>query len=182
MLRSLVVLLLLATTSIAPARADGVADEAEVHFRLAAEHYTKGRLNEALAEFFISNRLAPNRNVVFNIARTYEQLGKLDEAFRYYNDLAAEDWSEKDRKNLDAALARLRPKVALVRVETTPPGAEIFLEREDLGGRGASPRVIAMPAGPTVVFARLDGYRTATADVVLERGKEVSVALELERI
>src|SRR6187397_1654806 len=57
------------------ARADGVADEAEVNFRLGAERYQAGDYRAALAFFLASQRLSPNRNVRFNIVRTFQRLG-----------------------------------------------------------------------------------------------------------
>ena len=62
-------------TAAAPsARADSGADEADVRFQRGTALYKAGRFDEALVEFFASNRLAANRNVVFNIARSYEAL------------------------------------------------------------------------------------------------------------
>lgn len=167
---------------VATARADNVADEAELRFRRGADLYSKGRIEEALGEFFASNRLSPNRNVVFNIARCWEKIGRVHEAYRYYNDLRAEPWSDGDRRSLEEALARLRPHVALVHVETNPPGADVFVEREDLGSQGLTPRTLALPAGKTTIIARLDGFRTATAEVTLSKGDQTPVRLDLERI
>src|SRR5437773_1552373 len=62
--------------AVAPAvaHADDVADEADLQFNLGADAYEKGDFRGALEHFLASNRLVPNRNVIFNIARTYEQL------------------------------------------------------------------------------------------------------------
>jgi tetratricopeptide (TPR) repeat protein len=70
---------------LAPARADDTADEADLHFRLGAEAYQRQDYPTALVHFHASNRLAPNHNVLFNIARTYEILGDFPAAFRYYD-------------------------------------------------------------------------------------------------
>src|SRR5262249_6734806 len=67
----------------APVRADDTADEAELHFQLGAERYQAGDFKGALEHFLASNRLVPNRNVLFNIARTYEQLKQSPDAYRY---------------------------------------------------------------------------------------------------
>lgn len=164
------------------ARADDTADEAEFRFRRGAEHYAKGRTEEALSEFFASNRLAKNRNVSFNIARCFDQLGRSDEAFRWYHDLLSEPWKLEERTRLDEAIAKLKPRVALVAVTTNPPGAEVFVERVDLGSRGTAPRTLALSPGRTKVLARLPGFRPAEAEVTLEAGKEANVAITLERI
>ena len=67
-----------------PALADDNADEADLHFQLGAAAYTAGDYTKALEHFLHSNRLVKNRNVMFNIARAYEQLGQYPNAWRSY--------------------------------------------------------------------------------------------------
>ena len=67
-----------------PLRADDLADEADLQFELGADRYRRGDFREALEHFLASNRLVPNRNVLFNIARSYEQLTRYPDAHRYY--------------------------------------------------------------------------------------------------
>src|SRR5262245_52990369 len=97
-LSRLALALAVATASLsgaAPARAaSGNADEADLHFTLGAEHYQKGEYREALEHFLASNRLVPNKNVVFNIARTYEKLGRFADAHRYYTDALEEETNQ----------------------------------------------------------------------------------------
>src|SRR5437879_13923507 len=66
------------------AHADDVADEADLQFTLGAERYQAGDYRAALEHFLSSNRLAPNRNVLFNIARTFEALKQYPDAYKYY--------------------------------------------------------------------------------------------------
>src|SRR6187401_3401236 len=67
-----------------PAYADDLADEADLQFQLGTERYEAGDFKGALEHFLVSNRLVPNKNVLFNIARTYEQLKRAPDAYRYY--------------------------------------------------------------------------------------------------
>ncbi|MFO0762272.1 MAG: TonB-dependent receptor [Byssovorax sp.] len=165
------------------ARADGLADEADLHFQIAAEHYQKGEFREALEHFLFSNRLVPNKNVVFNIARTYEQLKRYADAHRYYVDALAVETREQTIADLKAAIARVAPNVAVLRVETSPPGATIYIDRKDLGSRGRAPRPLALPEGKYRVLAELDGYEPASVEGVdLAVGKETPVSLKLTRI
>ena len=143
------------------AGATNTADEADVAFELGNEAYARREYVQALRSYFASYRLVPNRNVLFNIARCYEALSRYNEAYRYYHDLAQEDLPETDATQVNQALTRLRPKVALVRVSTEPPGAEVLVDREDLGGRGLSPQTLALPPGPHRVVVRKEGYRRA---------------------
>ncbi len=180
-MRRLALLLALALT--APAWADNTADEADVAFDLGNRAYAKRDYGGALASYFLSYRLVPNRNVLFNIARCYEALDKLDEAYRYWNDLYVDpSLPEADKGDVKAALRRLAPKVALVTITSTPPGAELFVDRKDLGSRGQTPQTIAVSPGAHTLLLELPGYQPASVKVSVARGKEAKQAATLERI
>src|SRR5688572_17227335 len=152
---------------VGPAGADSSADEADARFRRGAELYRQRRYDEALLEFFTSNRLAPNRNVVFNIARSLEALGRYDEAYRYYSDFLAAGPPPEDRQAAEARLAELAPRVALVEVRSVPPGATVYVDRKDLGGRGETPLVIALPPGPHQLLLERAGHEAAQRPVTV---------------
>ena len=165
------------------ALAGGLADEAELQFQLGADHYQKGDYREALEHFFISNRLVPNRNVVYNIARCYEQLRRWADAHRYYTDALEEEDRQQQIQSIQTALKRVAPYVALLRVQSDPPGATIYIDRKDLGSRGKAPRALALPEGKYRVVAELDGHESATSAVMdVKAGAEVLVPLKLTRI
>ncbi len=165
------------------ARADGTADEADLHFRLGNDAYRDGDYLGALEHFLASNRLAPNRNVVFNIARAYQRLDMFPEAYRYYSEVLGAETDPDTRVSLEAAIAEIAPRVALVVVETSPSSAELFVDRVDLGSVGSAPRTIALAPGTYRVIARLPGYRDQTSEPqVIEAGQRVVVSLALERI
>lgn len=135
----------------------------------------------ALEHLLTSNRLVPNRNVLFNVARAYEQLGRYAEAFRHYDDYLAVETDPARRQGAEEALARLRPRVALVRVESNPPGASVYVDRVDLGARGVTPRVLALEPGTHSVILRRDGfYEAQTTGVRVTIGQEASVNLGME--
>ncbi|XXF78649.1 TonB-dependent receptor [Myxococcaceae bacterium GXIMD 01537] len=178
-LGSLVLSLLLAAS---PALANNTADEADVAFELGNEAYAKGNYTEALRSYFTSYRLVPNRNVLFNIARCYEAQGRYNEAYRYYDDLASESPAEEDAGEVQHSLERLRPKVALVRVTTSPKGADVYVDRVDLGSRGRSPQTLALSPGRHKIMVKREGYRQAEASVLLVRGKSVAQDFDLQLI
>ncbi len=166
----------------AAAQANNTADEADVAFEVGNEAYARGHYVEALRSYFTSYRLVPNRNVLFNIARCYEALTRYNEAYRYYNDLAQERLPNSDEAEVRRALERLRPKVALVRVTTEPPGAEVLVDREDLGIRGLSPQTLALSPGRHKVMVRKEGYRPAEETVYVARGRSAAQEFKLELI
>jgi outer membrane receptor protein involved in Fe transport len=177
-MRSVAVALLLVGLA---ARADSMADEADFRFQRAAKLYRQGKVEEALGEFLASNRLVRNRNVIFNIARSFEVLKHYNEAYRWYTEILADDMPEADRKELAAAMKRLQPSLALLRVQSQPPGATVYVDRKDLGARGQTPVVLALPAGAAQVMVELPGFRPVQARTQLTIGQtvELNPALEL---
>jgi outer membrane receptor protein involved in Fe transport len=175
--------LLLALCLAAPASADNTADEADVAFELGNKAYAKRDYDAALAAYFLSYRLVPNRNVLFNIARCYEAVDRPDEAYRYWNDLFVDaSLPEGDRREVKQALNRLAPKVALVSITTTPPGAELYVDRKDLGSRGRTPQTIAVAPGSHTLLLELPGYQPASVKTTAARGKDTKLTQALERI
>lgn len=167
---------------VAHAQVD-LAEEADLKFSLGVEAYRAGRFVEALEHLLASNRLAPNQNVVFNIARCYEQLGRFPEAFRHYADYRTAQTDAERRAEADRALDRIRPQVALIEVTSEPAGATIYLDRRDLGARGVTPRVLAVPPGAHEVLLELNGHEPAkAAGIDATTGVTRRVALPLERI
>ena len=167
----------------APARADDLADEADLQFQIGAERYEQKDYKGALEHFLSSNRLVPNKNVLFNIARTYEQLGRSPDAYRYYVLALEGEQNPQMRKRVDDALLRITPSVAILKVETDPPGATVYLDRKDLGPRGTSPRTLGLPDGRRKVIVEKPGYEPAESEPVnLKAGAEQTVTLKLRQI
>ncbi len=183
LLRRAAAALLACALLAAPAFADNTADESDVAFGLGNQHFAKRDYERALQQYFLSYRLVPNRNVLFNIARCYEALDRFDEAYRYWHDLFVDKGlPDDDRREVKQALGRLAPRVALVTVASTPPGADLFVDREDLGSRGKTPQTIAVAPGAHTVIVKLEGHRTASSKASTARGRDVKLALELTRI
>jgi outer membrane receptor protein involved in Fe transport len=163
--------------------ADDVADEADLQFTLGAEAYQKGDFRGALEHFLASNRLAPNRNVLYNIARVYDGLKKYPEAYRYYSQALEGETNATARTTIEAALKQLAQSVVVVRVETSPPGATLYIDRRDLGPRGSAPRSFGLPAGSYRIIAELVGHEPAEAEVKDAKvGEERTVSLKLAPI
>jgi len=165
------------------ALADDVADEADIEFAFGADRYQAGEFRLALLHFLASNRLAKNRNVLFNIARCYEQLKQYPEAHRYYSRALVGETNPTEIAKSRDAIARIAPRVALLSIESDPPGARIYLDRKDLGERGTAPQELALPPDTYRVLAELDGYEDATSNPIQTVvGEQRKVVLKLKRI
>ena len=166
-----------------PARADDLADQADLEFSLGADSYQRAEFKLALEHFLISNRLVPNKNVVFNIARSYEQLKAYPAAFRYYA-LALDGETDADtRAKISAAISQTKQYITVLRVTTQPAGATLYIDRRDLGARGASPQLFGLAPHAYKLIADLPGYESVTVDVpATAAGQEISLNLALKPI
>ncbi len=106
--------LTLALAFAGAAQADDLADEADLQFELGADAYRARDFRTALEHFLTSNRLVPNRNVVYNIARAYEQLSRFADAHRAYSQALEGETDASAITSIRAALARIAPYVAVL--------------------------------------------------------------------
>ncbi|MEP7052541.1 MAG: TonB-dependent receptor [Pseudomonadota bacterium] len=163
--------------------ASETADEADLQFQLGNDRYDAGDVKSALEHFLASNRLAPNKNVLFDIARCYEQLKLLPDAYRYYSASLEAETNEAGRRRTQESLDRLKPRVALLTIASDPPGATIYLDRKDLGSRGATPHTLALSEGAHTVLAELPDYELAQSEKLeLRLGEETHATLKLKPI
>jgi hypothetical protein len=144
--------------------------------------YRQRRLPEALERFLASNRLVPNPNVTFNIAQIYGLMDRPIDAYNWYEQDLAFALSDEDRRAATRARDALAPRVAVVSVATDPSGADLFVDRVDLGSVGKSPRRIAVAPGTHEIVARLEGHREGRASVAAGRGQVVDAAPRLEAL
>jgi len=154
-----------------PVMADDAA-EARIRFERGYELVQQGKLLEALDQYYVSNRLSPNPNAVFNIAACLETLERQEEAFGAYEEFLTHTLSDEDRAAGEQARARVLPKVARLTVETTPPGAAVYLDRKNLGQYGITPRTLAAPPGEHLLILELAGHHPTSSKVSLELGRE----------
>lgn len=165
------------------ARAGDLADEADLHFQLGADEFRAHHYTTALEHFLASNRLVPNRNVVANIAATYAELKRYPEAYRYYSQALDAETDPKEKAGLQKALDRITPLVAVLRVETTPPGATVYVDRKDLGPRGQTPALLGFNPTRVKVLVEAEGYENAeSGEVELKAGVITPVMLPMKRV
>ncbi len=176
---------LLGLASLAPlsrARADD-ASEAALHFELGSELYGRRRYAEALDHFLAAHRLAPNASYVFNIAQTYELLGRPRDAYNWWETRLTEfALSEEDHADSTSRRDALGTRLAVIEVRSEPAGATVFIDRPELGSVGRAPRRIALEEGEHSVIGRLDDHHDATAVARAVTGSLVQTTLSLVRI
>lgn len=135
-------------------------------------------LEEALQAYVATLRIVRSRNALFNAAVVLERLERPNEAFAYLVEyLAIEGLGETERRDGEQRLASIRPRVAVVRIESTPPGAEVYVDRLDLAPRGRTPLELAVPPGRHLVVVRAPHHEDARAEVEAVLGETRTTTL-----
>ncbi len=140
-------------------------------FRRGNEAYEKKKFADALEHYRKSYDAVPRPNVLFNIARTKEQLGDYEGAFLDYTRfLQVAEASNKRLLDARAKIDELAQK-ALVTVSVTsdPPGAAITADDE---GRpaGYTPGEIKLKPGPHTLHATREHFESRDQTVTAGLG------------
>ena len=170
------ILIVLTLLSFAPLQALGDrVTEAKLRFEQGAALINASQVRKGLNELLISNRLAPNPNTLLNVARSLDYLKYYEYAYLVYEEyLRSPIISDTDRQDAQNAFRSLERKVARLFIETDPKGAEIFLNREALGGYGSAPRGVAAKSGRQTVILKASNYETKRVEFNLEKGVQKS--------
>lgn len=172
------------------ARADDVA-EAEAFFQRGNEHFQRGvtlrgprrtrELETALRDYMDGLRLVRSRNVLYNTALLLEQLGRVDEAFNFWTEYTAiADLSEAERQDGQTRRDALRPRVAVIAVESSPAGATVHVDRRDLDVRGRTPFELAVGAGHHRLFVSAPHHREGSIEIDATLGTTTPARVTLE--
>ncbi|MBW2461727.1 MAG: PEGA domain-containing protein [Deltaproteobacteria bacterium] len=183
----------LVTLAVAAAPAPASADEnsmARVYFEQGNEALTRGMnargprktrfLQQALESYMQSLQIVRTRNVVYNAGVALEGLERDDEAFGYFREyLEFPNLSAEEQAEATTKLTALRQRVAVVMIVSTPPGAEVRIDRRDLAVEGTTPLEVAVSAGNHRIFVSAEGYVDGEATVMGATGRRERVAVEL---
>lgn len=172
---------LLSLAAFTDARAQSVADEADAHFRKAAEAYDSFQYDDALLHFMQSNRLSPNATTAGNVGHTFVAMRKYPEAYRWY--ALAQSLAKEPLPELDRAMAAIADKVVLVHLTSEPVGARVYIDRKDLGSVGVTPTTIALPVGDYTFIFEADSHEDVTSETFhlskLGTSQDVSASLPI---
>jgi hypothetical protein len=162
-----------------PARADDAA-ESRFFDDLARSAYERQRWVEALEAFLRAYRAAPSTRTLYNVGVCAQLAQREAMAFAYFDEfLAQPDADAALRADATTRHQALAARLALVRVVSDPPGAEIYVDRRDLGSFGRTPRTLALATGPHRLEIELADHATVSVDVAAVVGatRETRVTL-----
>ena len=116
----------------------GAVERAKALFDKAVSAYANGRYFEAIEIFSETDRLYPNPQIAFNIAKAYDQLGSKGGSLRYYKDYLRRSPEATDRGAIEARMRELEAALAsegvqFLSVLSDPPDAMVLLDDRPVG-------------------------------------------------
>jgi tetratricopeptide (TPR) repeat protein len=103
--------LVLASSTVAHAQKDPRAD-AKTHYAAGKKLFDAGQYEQAIAEFKAADGLAPSGVNDYNIALSYERLGKTTEAIQYYQSYLTRMPNADNRTDIEATIEVLQQQQA----------------------------------------------------------------------
>ncbi|MEZ4246812.1 MAG: PEGA domain-containing protein [Polyangiales bacterium] len=155
--------------------------QARAAFQRGVEAYGGERFEEALRAFQEAYRVAPHPSVRVNMANCYERLSRPIEALDHFERflVEAEGASDEQKREVRAAIRRLRQQVGEVFFRVQPEGATLRID-------GTTTRTapvleaIELARGTHELEVTLDGYQTTTRSFEVRGGDRVELNVTLE--
>jgi len=156
-------------------------DRARELFLQGVAAYRAGKFYEAVEIFLQTQRIYPDNELCFNIARAYENLGDVGAALRYYRDYLRQADRPSDGEEVRERVRRLSQQLAQrgtqqVSVLSQPEGATVLLDGRPVG---ITPWTGETYPGKHRLALRLEGH--AAQEQVFEldayAARDVSVVL-----
>ena len=150
---------------------------------MARQAYAKGHYREALHAFLQANAVTPSPRALYNIALCAQLAHEPALAFAYFDEyLRGTDTDPARRSDAAQRLHALEAKLAVVRVESDPPGATIVVDRAELGSFGQTPRRIVVDPGDHTIIVKRAGYADQSQQVTAKIGTSATVELAMKPI
>jgi hypothetical protein len=170
-------------TTAAPSEA--AREEGRVRFRRGVDLYKEGNFHAALAEFRAAFETAPSSRIQYNLGQTLFQLQDYAGALAAFEAYVADghDSAGEDRAHeVEADIAKLRPRVATLKIATnleiaTQATLSVAIDDEV---RALSKGTLRVSAGRRKIHVTAPGYQTETRVLDVAGSAEVEVRFELK--
>jgi PEGA domain len=165
-----------------PADASGSDGErANELFRNAKLEFASGNLHEAHRLYSSAWELRKSPDIAANLAQTELELGRMSAAAQHFSYALRNllpSSTEQQRAALEQGLATARAQVCALRLTITPSGAEVFIDGAPVGTAPINDPIFVEP-GERAILAKRDGFVTAEARPLAQKGAEQTVELVL---
>ncbi|HEX4513122.1 MAG TPA: hypothetical protein VGH87_02225 [Polyangiaceae bacterium] len=157
-------------------------DEAQPHLQKAVELYDENDFANALIEFKRAYEIAQDWRFLFNVAQAAYQVSNYALALDSFQKYLSEGGAQVERKRhvfVDGEIAKLKGRVAQVRITVNVPNAEISVDDEKVGV-SPLPGAITVSAGKRKFTATVTGKPLAIKSLEVAGGDTTQISLDVE--
>lgn len=144
----------------------------------------EGRFADALADYEEAAKLAPEPKNFYNLATTYQKIGRNADALAWFLRFKAGASRDELEKvpNLDTRIATLRNKVAFLKVNVNVAGARVLVRDAVVGTKPVDrPLEVSLNEGKAQVEIISEGYQPYRKDHTLLGGSSLEIDVQLNR-
>jgi hypothetical protein len=157
-------------------------DEAQPHLQKAVELYDENDFANALIEFKRAYEIAQDWRFLFNVAQAAYQVSNYALALDSFQKYLSEGGAQVERKRhvfVDGEIAKLKGRVAQVRITVNVPNAEISVDDEKVGV-SPLPGAITVSAGKRKFTAMVVGKPLVIKSLEVAGGDTTQISLDVE--
>ena len=146
--------------------------------------YRNGAYETAIKRFKEAYTLSEDDNVLFNIAISYQQLRDWERCIGFidrYLETAAQSPRRDRAMNAKQSCSARRQSNQVLQIETSPPGAAIYLQNRKSPIQGYSPFKTRLPVGVQRVWIELAGYEREMRDIEIRRDEPFRLSVVLRK-
>jgi tetratricopeptide (TPR) repeat protein len=144
--------------------------------------YRAGKFEAALAELKAAHEIYPSPKLFYNMGVTYRALDRSADALEVFQRFVeSDDPSPDQREQALRHIEELKPRVAIIEVQTDP-GAALSLDGHPIG-KAPLPRPVYLDPGTHVIAGDLPDHRPVELELLVSAGdvREVSMTFVRRR-
>lgn len=168
--------------------ADSSSPDARYKARLdnGRKAFARGDYEAAIEEFKAAFDIKPTSAALFNIAKSYERMGRYEEAIDYFTQYLDLDPNAPDKADIEEQIRRLkksiRERFQELSVSSEPPGADIYLDDRNTGLQGQTNFRFKAAPGPHTLYLDLNGYEPVKREFVMPDDKPLALEFTLKKL
>jgi hypothetical protein len=142
--------------------------------------FQNGDYKKAAVDLQAAMDAKPRAQTAVYLGNAYLKAGRLDEAKEAFSAVLKMEPDHPKRAAIEALISDIDARVEVaVKVESTPPGAKIYVDSEAKGVRGETPADLSVTVGAHTIIVARDGYETTRREEVLVANKPVAIKIDL---
>ncbi|MBK6685124.1 MAG: PEGA domain-containing protein [Deltaproteobacteria bacterium] len=167
---------------------DAGSPEAKYEARIQAGRaaYSKSDYEGAIEEFKAAFDLKATPSALYNIAKSYEKMGRYEEAIDNYQQYLDLDPKASDRADVEETIKRLKKSIKErfqeLSVSSDPPGADVYLDDRNTGLQGQTNYRGKVTPGPHTLYIDLNGYEPVKRDFIMPDDKPLALDFKMKKL